>query len=73
MQSLRIIVPVLVTAFVTAGSLFSAIWLTGLVPGGEWSEFIKGTIVVFILGCTLVVIGWSAYFIYILRKSLESD
>ena len=73
MKSLRIVVPVLVTALVTAIAIFSAIWLTALVPDGEWSELIKAGIVVFIVGTLLLVIAWSAYFTYIIRQSLQQE
>jgi len=73
MKSLRIVIPVLVTALVTAIAIFSAIWLTALVPDGEWSELIKAGIVVFIVGSILLVIAWSAYFTYIIRQSLKQE
>ena len=73
MKSLRIIVPALVTALVTAFAIFSVIWLTALVPDGEWSELIKAGIVVFIVGALLLVITWSAYFTYIVRQTLKQD
>ena len=73
MKSLRIVVPVLVSALVTAIAIFSAIWLTALVPDGEWSELIKAGIVVFIVGSLLLVIAWSAYFTYIIRQSLKQE
>jgi len=72
MKSLRIIIPVLITAFVTAIAIFSAVWLTGLVPAGPWSELIKAAIVIFIIGSTLVIIAWSAYFTYIIRETIEN-
>ena len=71
MKSLRIVVPVIITALLTALAIFSAIWLTALVPGGAWSELIKAGIVVFIVGSLLVVIAWSAYFTYIIVQSLR--
>ena len=73
MKSLRIVVPALVSALVTAIAIFSAIWLTALVPDGAWSELIKAGIVVFIVGSLLLVIGWSAYFTYIIRQSLKQE
>ncbi len=71
MKSLRIVIPILITAFVTAIAIFSAIWLTGLVPAGPWSDLIKAAIVIFIIGSTLVIIAWSAYFTYIIRGTVE--
>ncbi len=71
MKSLRIVIPALITAFLTAIAVFSAIWLTGLVPAGAWSELIKASIVLFIIGATLIIIAWSAYFSYIIRETLE--
>lgn len=71
MKSLRIVIPVLITAFLTALAVFSAIWLTGLVPAGAWSELIKASIVIFIIGVTLIIIAWSAYFSYIIREMVE--
>ncbi len=71
MKSLRIIIPVIITAFVTAIAIFSAIWLSGLVPAGPWAELIKAAIVIFIIGSTLVIIAWSAYFTYIIRETIE--
>lgn len=71
MKSLRIVIPVLITAFVTAIAIFSAIWLAGLVPPGPWAELIKAAIVIFIIGSTLVIIAWSAYFTYIIKGTIE--
>ena len=71
MKSLRIIIPVIITALLTALAVCSAIWLTGLVPPGTWSEFIKAIIVIFIIGSTLVIIAWSAYFTYIISETIE--
>lgn len=71
MKSLRIIVPVIVTALLTALAIFSALWLTGLVPAGPWAELIKAAIVIFIIGSALVTIAWSAYFTYIIRDIVE--
>ena len=71
MKSLRFTVPAIVTALLTALAVFSAIWLAGLVPVGPWSELIKATIVIFIIGSTLVTIAWSAYFTYVIRGAIE--
>lgn len=71
MRSLRIIVPLLITAILTALAILSAIWLAGLVPAGPWAELIKAGIVIFIIGTTLLVIAWSAYFSYIIRGTVE--
>ena len=71
MKSLRIIVPLVVTAILTVLAVFSTIWLTGLVPLGPWSELIKAAIVIFIIGSALVMIAWSAYFTYIIREAIE--
>ena len=57
MKSLRIIVPLLITAILTILAILSAIWLTGLVPGGPWAELIKACIVIFIIGTTLIIIA----------------
>ncbi len=71
MKSLRIIVPLLITAILTVLAILSAIWLTGLVPAGSWSELIKAGIVIFIIGTTLIIIAWSAYFTYVIRETFE--
>ena len=71
MRSLRIIVPLLITAILTVLAILSAIWLTGLVPAGPWSELIKAGIVIFIIGATLIIIAWSAYFTYVIRETFE--
>ncbi len=71
MKSLRIIIPVIVTALLTVLAIFAAVWLTGLVPAGPWSELIKAAIVIFIIGSALVIIAWSAYFTYIIRETIE--
>ncbi len=71
MKFLRIIIPVIIVAFLTALAICSALWLTGLVPAGPWSELIKAAIVIFIIGSTLVIIAWSAYFTYIIRETIE--
>ncbi len=71
MKSLRIVVPVIVTAIVTVLAVFSAIWLAGLVPPGEWAGLLKAGIIIFIAGATLLIIAWSAYFSYIVRTAVE--
>lgn len=73
MKSMRVIVPAIVTAVVTVLGILSAIWLSSLVPAGQWSELIKAGIVIFIIGSLLLVIAWSAYFTYIIRQSLKSN
>ena len=73
MKGLRIIVPAFITILLIALAVVSAIWLTGLVPAGEWAEFIEAGIVILIIGTVLLVIAWSAYFSYIIRKSLKPD
>ncbi len=71
MKPLRIIVPAAVTVLLTALAVLSAYWLTGLVPPGEWSRLTKAAILVFIVGSTLIVVAWSAYFSYIIRGTVE--
>ncbi|OGO23539.1 MAG: hypothetical protein A2144_11075 [Chloroflexi bacterium RBG_16_50_9] len=71
MKSLRLVVPAIVTILLTILAIFSAMWLTGLVPPGSWSELIKATIVIFIIGSALVLIAWSAYFTYIIRDTVD--
>jgi Na+(H+)/acetate symporter ActP len=72
MKHLRIIVPVVATVGMTVGAIFLARWLTGLVPAGTWSELIKAGIIIFVIVCALVIIAWSAYFTYIIRRDIES-
>ena len=72
MNSLRYIVPIVVTGGLTAGCVFAVIWLIALVPPGEWSELIKAGIAIFVIGSTLLVVAWSAYFSYIIRQSLKA-
>jgi len=71
MKSLRIFIPFLITAILTVLAILSAIWLTGLVPAGPWAELIKAGIVIFIIGTTLIIIAWSAYFTYVIRETFE--
>lgn len=71
MKSLSIVVPIVVIAIVTLLAALSAVWLTGLVPAGPWSELIKAAIVILIIGSILVIIVWSAYFSYIVRETIE--
>ena len=71
MKSLRVIVPVIVTAILTVLAVYSAIWLTGLVPAGPWAELLKAAIVLFIIGSAIISIAWSAYFTYIIRTTVE--
>ena len=73
MKRINIIVPAVVTACLTALAIFSSIWLTGLVPEGQWSSLIKAAIVIFIIGSTLLIIAWSAYFTHVIRQSLRED
>jgi hypothetical protein len=71
MKGLSIIIPAVVTVVLTVLAVLSAIWLAGLVPAGPWAQLIKAGIVIFIIGSTLVIIAWSAYFTYIVRQSIE--
>lgn len=71
MKVLRVAIPVAVTVIATAVAVLAAIWLTSLVPGGEWAEFLKALIIVAVIGATLLVIGWSAYFSYVIRDCIE--
>ncbi len=71
MKYLRFVIPALITALLTVLAVFSAIWLTGLVPAGPWAGLIKAAIVIFIIGSTLIIIVWSAYFTYIVRDTIE--
>jgi hypothetical protein len=71
MKSLRVVVPVIVTVLLTVLAIFSALWLTGMVPSGPWSELIKAAIVIFIIGSALVLIAWSAYFTFIIKETVE--
>lgn len=73
MKSLRIVIPALITAVLTTLAIFSAIWLTSLVPDGDWSKLIKAGIVIFIIGSLLLVVAWSAYFTYAIRQSLKKE
>jgi glucan phosphoethanolaminetransferase (alkaline phosphatase superfamily) len=71
MKSLRVLVPLVVTGVLTVLAVFSAIWLTGLVPAGPWAELIKAAIVIFIIGSAIISFAWSAYFTYIIRTTVE--
>ncbi len=71
MKVLRIVIPIIVTAIITVVAVFAAIWLTGLVPAGTWSEFLKALVIVAVVGATLLIIAWSAYFSYVVRISIE--
>lgn len=71
MKSIQVLIPALVTIVVTVIFVVLAVWLTGLVPPGEWNGLIKAGIVLFVFMCTLLVIAWSAYFTLVIRKSLE--
>ena len=71
MKSLRILVPLAATAVLTVLAVFSAIWLTGLVPASPWADLLKATIVIFIIGSAIISIAWSAYFTYIIRTTVE--
>jgi len=70
-KSLRIIVPLIVTALLTVLAVLAALWLTGLVPPGPWADLLKAAIVIFIIGSAIISIAWSAYFTYIIRTSIE--
>jgi hypothetical protein len=69
-KNLRIIIPVVATAGLTVGAIFLARWLVGLVPSGNWSELIKAGIIIFVIVCALVIMAWSAYFTYIIRRDI---
>ena len=71
MKSLRIIVPILIAAIITALAILAGLWLTSMVPLGDWANLIKAGIVIFIIGSIFFVIAWSAYFSYIIRESIE--
>jgi len=71
MKSLRFLVPLVVTVILTVLAVFSAVWLTGLVPAGPWADLLKAAIVIFIIGSAIISIAWSAYFTYIIRTTVE--
>jgi glucan phosphoethanolaminetransferase (alkaline phosphatase superfamily) len=71
MKSLRVLVPLAATAVLTVLAVFSAVWLTGLVPAGPWAGLLKAAIVIFIIGSAIISIAWSAYFTYIIRTTVE--
>jgi ABC-type transport system involved in cytochrome bd biosynthesis fused ATPase/permease subunit len=71
MNYLRIVVPAIVTAGLTAGIIFLARWITGLVPEGEWAALIRAILVLCIVLGTLLIIAWSAYFTHAIRKSMK--
>lgn len=73
MRSLRVIVPLLVTAVLTAVCILLAGWLTGLVPAGEWAGLIKAGIVVAVVTGTLLIIAWSAYFTYTIKALVREQ
>lgn len=70
-MKLSIVIPAIVTAVLTVLAVFSAIWLMGLVPAGPWANLIKAGITVFIIGSTLLIVAWSAYFTFIVRQTME--
>jgi len=72
MKLLRIGIPIATTVVTTAIVVLVAVWLTGLVPDGEWAEFLKALIIVTIVGATLFVIIWSAYFSHVVREGIEN-
>jgi hypothetical protein len=71
MKVLRILLPVLVTIIATVIAIFMVIWLTSEVPNNEWAGLLKAAIIIFVIVGTLLVLAWSAYFTYVVRKSLE--
>jgi hypothetical protein len=71
MKALRIGIPVITTVVTTVIVVLIAVWLTGLVPDGEWAGFLKAAIIVILVGATLFVIAWSAYFSYVVREGIE--
>jgi hypothetical protein len=71
MKALRIIIPVVTTVVTTAFVVLVSVWLTSLVPDSEWSDFLKAAIIVILVGATLFVIAWSAYFSYVIREAIE--
>ena len=73
MKSLRIIVPLGVTAIITVLAILAALWLASMVPAGEWSQLLKAGIVIFVIGTIFFVIAWSAYFSHIIRQSIEKS
>ena len=71
MKYIRIAVPVIGTGCLTAGCVFLGIWLTGLVPDGDWARLIRAIIVITVVLGALLAIAWSAYFSLVLRRSLR--
>ncbi len=70
MKYLRWVVPAIATIVLTFVFVVVASWLTRLVPSSDWSDLIKAAIVVSIILGTLLAIAWSAYFTYVIKKSL---
>jgi hypothetical protein len=73
MKHLPIMVPIITTVVLTAVCIFLALWLTSLVPDNEWGGLIKAIIIMFTIGCALIAIAWSAYFTWVIRKSVEEN
>lgn len=72
MNAIRIGVPIIATACLTVGCAFLTIWLTDLVPEGDWAGLIRAILVIGVALGALVAIAWSAYFSLILRRTLKS-
>ena len=73
MKYIPIVVPILATACFTTICVFLAIWLTGLVPDGDWAALIRALIVIAVVVGSLLAIAWSAYFSLIIRRSLKDQ
>ncbi len=72
MRSLKVIVPAVVTSCLTVGCIYLAIWLTSLVPGGEWAGLIKAILILSVVAAALITVAWSAYFAMVIRRSLKA-
>ena len=73
MKAIRVMIPMITTAITTAIVVLVSVWLTGLVPTGEWSKFLEALIIIVVVGATLFIIAWSAYFTYVIREAIEKS
>jgi len=73
MKYIKVAVPIFGVGVLTVCSIYLAIWLTGLVPDGEWASLIKGLLVVGVIIGALTTVVWSAYLSLVMRKLMKAQ
>jgi hypothetical protein len=73
MKYIQVAVPIIGVGVLTVCSVYLTIWLTGLVPDGEWASLIKGLLAVGVIMGALTTVIWSAYLSLVMRRLMKAS